>query len=120
MICLIVIGGNKYQRNLACVSVNWFAKFLMPNTERISIEIRIQNLRDSWGWVAQMIDPPEGFNVYRMAIDKRQTTRQFIQTVMHEMLHIRQDETGIWQGDGEHEAESVEVLADAIWLSGLI
>lgn len=120
MICTQTIGGRLIHRDIAATTVDWFAKWMMHDTDRVIIQIRIQKLTDSWGWASQRIDTEQREKIYLIALDQRQALRSFVQTLIHELMHIRQYERGSWIGDGEAEAESSEVLADAIWLSGLI
>lgn len=94
---------------------DWFAGMMMPGANRVIVEVRIQNLSDSWGWVSE----GDG-SLYFLALERRQSLRALMQTLMHELLHVRQYEEKLWSGDGEPEAISAEVLADAVWLSGRI
>jgi hypothetical protein len=56
---------------------------------------------------------------YVIDLDYEQNLRDFIATVMHELLHLRQYETGVWSGDGEKECELQQYeLADKFWRQG--
>lgn len=115
MMCIAVTGGRKHQRESVAVAADWFACVSMPDAESVVVEVRIQNLTDSWGWVAEGDE-----SLYFIALERRQGLRSMLHTLMHELLHVRQYERGTWAGDGEREAEASEVLADAVWISGLI
>jgi len=117
MICVSVSGGRHHQRQAVSVATAWFARFAMHNAERVVIEIRIQRLADSWGWVSESESVP---SVYFVALERRQSLRSMLATLLHELTHVQQYESGRWIGDGESEAISAEVLADAVWLAGLV
>jgi hypothetical protein len=47
--------------------------------------------------------------------------RDFLATLMHELVHVLQWERGEWEDDGEKEAEDKQYeLADEFWKEGLI
>ena len=49
-------------------------------------------------------------------IATNQTLRNFVMTVVHEMIHVKQYARGEWMIDGEPEAwGSQEILADELW-----
>ena len=55
-----------------------------------------------------------------MTVASSQSLRDFVATLMHEMVHVNQYVTGEWEGD-EAEASSREYdLADAFWKDGNI
>jgi hypothetical protein len=115
MMCISVTGGKQHQRSSVAIAADWFAGIAMPDSDRVVVEVRIQNLTDSWGWVSE----GDG-SVYLVSLERNQGLRSMLRTLMHELLHVRQYERGTWGGDGEREAEASEVLADAVWISGLI
>ena len=115
VICFKVQGGRRHQRDSVAAAADWFAGMMMPGSHKVIVEIRIQNLVDSWGWVSE----GDG-SLYFLALEQRQTLRAMLQTLMHELIHVRQHEDERWSGDGEFEAMSAEVLADAVWLAGLV
>ncbi len=56
---------------------------------------------------------------YTMSIAVDQSLRDFIATIMHEMIHIKQWELDDWEDDGEKEAELLQYeLTDEYWKSG--
>lgn len=58
---------------------------------------------------------------YIVVIARDQRIRQFIATVCHELVHVRQYSRGKWRGDGEREAERLQYkLADRIWKRGIL
>jgi hypothetical protein len=84
------------------------------------IELRLRKYDDisCWGWSSN--EPGYGSS-YEMEIAVDQPLRDFIATVMHEMVHILQWETCKWEDDGEKEAEDTQYeLTDEFWKAGII
>lgn len=55
-------------------------------------------------------------NKYGMRIRTKQSLRDIIATICHEMVHVQQWTEDKWQGDGEKEAEVKQYnLADNYW-----
>ncbi len=64
-----------------------------------------------WGEAEQICE-----GEYRIKVCTNQSLRDFVATVMHELVHVQQWETGVWKGDGEKEAEKRQYkLADEYW-----
>ena len=58
---------------------------------------------------------------YTIEIAKDQTLRDFVATVVHEMIHVKQWVTDEWQGDGEAEAEERQYkLTDKLWKENIL
>ena len=57
-------------------------------------------------------------DLYAIHVCGSQSLRDFIATIMHEMIHVKQWETEVWTGDGEQECEDYQyLLADEFWKS---
>ena len=57
---------------------------------------------------------------YIIDLNHEQELRDFFATIMHELVHLQQYETGEWVDDGEDEAENRQYdLADEFWEQGL-
>ena len=55
-------------------------------------------------------------NKYGMRIRTKQSLRDIVATICHEMVHVQQWTNDKWQGDGEKEAEAKQYnLADEYW-----
>lgn len=55
-------------------------------------------------------------NKYGMRIRTKQSLRDIVATICHEMVHVQQWTDDKWQGDGEKEAEAKQYkLADNYW-----
>ena len=62
-----------------------------------------------------------GKHHYTVEIAKNQTLRDFVATIVHEMVHVKQWETDIWKGEGEAEANSLQYkLTDKLWKENLL
>ncbi len=58
---------------------------------------------------------------YEINLATDQCLRDYLATLMHEMVHLRQWERYRWSGDGEKEAEELQYkLADDFWTCGII
>ena len=58
---------------------------------------------------------------YDIQISTEQTVRDFVATIVHEMVHVNQWETGEWDEDGEDEADYYQYrLTDKLWKKGAL
>lgn len=108
-----LVGGEKYQRDAVLAAAEWFATLNPESAAVVSVELC--TVEGAWGWCEQL----DGGG-YSIALDNRSGLRLLLQTLMHELQHVRQFESDEWIGDGEEQAAAAEVLADAAWLIGLI
>jgi len=54
-------------------------------------------------------------------VEQTQKLRDFIMTIVHEMIHLKQYITNEWEGDGEEEAIELESkLTDELWKEGIL
>jgi len=96
--------------------VNWFLEKYSLDA-KVKIEIVPYKKIDCWGSSAEGTKHKE----YTIWIAKDQGLRDFIATVVHEMVHIRQWENKKWTGTGEAEANRLQYkLADKVWDDGII
>jgi len=113
-----VRGGNRMLREIAANAVRWMHDrgFVETNELNVNVKICKYNSHQCWGSVERA-----GFNAFDLTIASNQSLRDFIATVMHEMVHVNQYVTGQWEGDGEAEADEREYrLADDFWGEGLV
>tara|TARA_R110000824_G_scaffold290860_3_gene479325 strand:+ start:260 stop:706 length:447 start_codon:yes stop_codon:yes gene_type:complete len=67
--------------------------------------------KDCWG---QCWEKGSGF--YGITVCTAQSFRNFVATLIHEMVHVKQYVLDDWDGDGEEECEKKQyVLADMWW-----
>ena len=58
---------------------------------------------------------------YFIWVAKDQALREFIATLIHELVHVKQYEKKKWSGTGEAEANRLQYkLADRVWIDGVI
>ena len=70
-------------------------------------------------WYGTCIDNDDGG--YDIEISFNQSLRDFIATIVHEMVHVKQYVTGKWKGTGEQEANRLQYkLTDRIWKEGVV
>ena len=111
----------EYRKAIALNAARWFLSRYGMNIEphpTITINIGLVVYKDieCWG------ECKEGKDVdYIIDIATDQSLRDFLATLMHEMIHLRQWETDRWEEDGEIEAEKLQYkLADDFWTCGII
>jgi len=87
------------------------------------IKLKLGDYKDfkCWGQCYEGEDSPSGENHYIVEIAKNQTLRDFVATIVHEMVHVKQWETDSWKGEGEAEANSLQYkLTDKLWKENLL
>ena len=59
--------------------------------------------------------------LYNIAISNDQSIRNFVMTIIHEMIHVKQYVRNEWVGDGEKEAwNTQERLTDELWRDDIL
>ena len=82
----------------------------------IKLELSDYSKLDCWGQCYQGRK-----DHYTIEIAKDQTLRDFVATVVHEMVHVNQWVTDTWKGDGEGEAEELQYkLTDKLWKANIL
>ena len=105
----------KYERQIIEATVKWCGEYLF--LDNVSISIRIKNYDDCWGSCVE----GEVKKSYRITVANNQSLRDFVATVVHEMIHVKQWETGKWHGDGEEECDKRQYnITDKLWKCGVI
>jgi len=80
-------GGNKFQRAIAEKVVYEMIHALMPRMRTLEIEVQIKKLTgDAVGW-CMMEDTNREFTI---EVSKDLTLKDFVTTVCHEMVHVKQ------------------------------
>ena len=98
--------------------VSWCKDQLgLCDIDDLVIDIRIEDLGDCWGYCEQELDT----NNFVVAVDPTQSLRDFVMTVVHEMVHVKQYVNNKWWGDGEEEAWALqELLTDRLWKEDIL
>lgn len=87
MNCIQVTGGNKFQRVIAEKVTMRMIKELLPRIRTLEIDIEIKKLKDDVAGWCLMEDTNRWFT---LEISSELTLRDFITTVCHEMVHVKQ------------------------------
>ena len=103
-------GGKSYEREYVEKSVAWCMKRLGLNTlHTLELTVVIKPLDDCCGWCKPVGEA------------NNQSLRNFVMTVVHEMIHVKQYARNEWLIDGEPEAwGSQEILTDELWLADVL
>ena len=111
----------EYRKTITKNAMRWFIARYGMNIDpspTVTINVRLVTYKDieCWG------ECKEGKDVdYTIDLATDHCLRDYLATVMHEMIHLRQWETGRWEDDGEIEAEKLQYkLADDFWTCGII
>ncbi len=115
---VVISGGSEHLKVITKEVVEWCLKYFeIKNKDELQFNIKIHPRNDCWGSCEQ----GKGKRNYEIYVANNQTIRNFVATLVHEMVHVKQWETGCWVGEGEREAEKLQyLLTDEIWKKGLI
>ena len=85
---------------------------------KIEIHLSTSAQLGCWGMAWQHEDKD---NPYCISVAEDQSLRDFVATIAHELIHVKQWLRGGYVGDGEAEAESEQYeMADAMWMEGVV
>ena len=103
-------------RELSESAVGWFLDKHRLSDTCVLVNLQTSKQLDCWGTCH------EGDNDdYIINVATDQSIRDFLATLMHELVHVLQWERGTWEGDGEEEAEKKQYkLADKFWKEGML
>ncbi len=114
-------GGRKDHLPIfAEKAIRWYRTrhALDHTTIKATIHMMEEDSDGQWGSCNIEFNDKTGKDTYMIDVYGNQSLREFISTVMHEMIHVKQWETGCWEDDGEAEAELYQyLLADEFWKS---
>ena len=116
-------GGTKQQREIAEKVIRWCFENNVVVRQGIDIDVKICKYvtHQCWGSVVDSGGEITSMTMFDMTIANNQSIRDFVATIVHEMVHINQYITGEWEGDGEKEAEDNQyVIADKVWQEGIV
>ena len=100
MLKISASGGKKSERELTKKAASWSFKELgLSRCSLIKIHIKIRELGDYCGSCEE-----HEKNSFSIEVDNTQSLTNFIMTIMHEMVHVKQYINNKWDGDGEEEA----------------
>jgi hypothetical protein len=82
-----VTGGNRFQREIAEKTVYEMISALLPRVRTLEIVVEIKKLTgDAVGW-CMMEDTNKEFTI---EVSKDLTLKDFVTTICHEMVHVKQ------------------------------
>ena len=132
-----VTGGKKYQRDIAQKVVYAMIDTLMPRMRTLDIEVKIRKISgDAVGYCMQ----EDTNRMFTIDVQKDLSLRDFITTICHEMVHVKQyarneingvdlcwkgrnisKDTDYWNYPWEKEAYRLQKrYANEIWESDLL
>ena len=117
------ISNKTNHRELVNSVVHWFLGRYAMNRKSVdqnrilNVNLKTYKTMKCWG---ECSEGEDGID-YNIDIATDQSLRDFIATLMHEMVHVLQWERGSWKGEGEREATQLQYeLADDFWKCGLV
>ena len=105
---------NRNMSSLVEDIVLWFTK--THNIKDIGVSVFLKDRYkdiDCWGLCSKTSNTD-----YHISVCTDQSLRDFVATLMHELVHVQQWVNEDWTGTGEREAQSKQyLLADKFWKS---
>lgn len=110
-----VTGGTSQQKEITTKVVEWCLEYFQLHESTIQVTLRTYD--DCWGYCVE----GNTEHAYRIMIAYDQSVRDFVATLVHELVHVKQWETGKWKGNGEKECERLQYkLTDKLWKQGVV
>jgi len=83
---ITIKGGKEYQRKHVQSMVEFCIKTLMPRMRTLDITVKLKNTKDAMGYCLEGDDK----RTFELEINKSQGLRSLLETVAHEMVHVKQ------------------------------
>ena len=113
---ITVKGGLPHERDMTRSIVSWCMNHFNLDVHKTSINVLLWPVPDCMG---TCVDNDEGG--YDIEINFNQSLRDFVATIVHEMVHVKQYVTGEWKGTGEREANKLQYkLTDKLWKENIL
>jgi predicted metal-dependent hydrolase len=111
-------SASMHEKTIAQKTIKWCIKRLgLSRFRNLNITVNISVLKDCWG----SCEEGNKDRSYIIHIHNDQTIRNYVRTIIHEMIHVKQYVRNKWTGDGEKEAEKLEEkLADELWKENIL
>ena len=111
-------SASMHEKTVARKTIQWCIKRLgLSRFRNLNITVNISVLKDCWG----TCEEGNKDRSYIIHVHNDQTIRNYVMTIVHEMIHVKQWEIGRWIDDGEEEAELRQYnIADKIWKGSVI
>ena len=109
-----IIGGQEWEQDMCRRVIDWCMDYFYIDCK---ICLTLGPYRDCYGWCKE----GKKEHTYDVFVAFNQDLRDYIATLVHELVHVKQWETGEWKGTGEKEAEKLQYkLTDKLWKNGTI
>ena len=111
-------SASMHEKTIAQKTIKWCINRLgLSRIRNLNILMEISTLKDCWG----TCEEGNKDRSYIITIDSGQSIRNYVMTIVHEMIHVKQYVRNEWTGDGEKEAEKLEEkLADELWKENIL
>jgi hypothetical protein len=83
---ITVTGGKLYQQNYVESMVEFCIETLMPRMRTLDINVKLCTPKKAMGYCLELDTNRE----FELEIDKTQPLRRLLETVAHEMVHVKQ------------------------------
>ena len=111
-----VTGGYQHERDMTRIVVSWCINHFKLDVHNTDINV---SLEENINCNGTCVDNDEGG--YDIEINVNQSIRDFVATIVHEMVHVKQYVTGKWKGTGEREASDLQYkLTDKLWKENIL
>ena len=81
-----IIGGSKAQKKHARGMVEFCVKMLMPRMRTLDITVRLCKPQGAMGYCLET----DNDRTFEIELDKTQSMRNLLETLAHEMVHVKQ------------------------------
>ena len=114
---ILVTGGYQHERDMTRIVISWCINQFNLDVHTTSINVLLKpRFTDCYG---TCVDNDDGG--YDIEISFNQSLRDFVATIVHEMVHVKQYVTGKWKGTGEREASNLQYkLTDKLWKENIL
>jgi len=94
-------SASLHEKEITRKTIEWCIKSLgLGRIRNLNIQVNLTTLNDCYGYCEEGNDNRS----YILTIANNQSFRNFVMTIIHEMIHVRQWVRNKWTGDGEAEA----------------
>lgn len=83
-----VIGGRKHKRELAETVVAWCINKLLSRYRTLDVTVKLTNCFNTHGAYGYCLSITD--REFEIEVDKTLSLREFIETLCHEMVHVKQ------------------------------
>ena len=82
---ILVTGGTESQRNKVQSMIEFCIEKMMPRMQTLDIEVNLKKINDAMGYCLCMDN-----RTFELEIGTNQRLRRIMETVAHEMVHVKQ------------------------------